>query len=1396
MVYPRFNLWQPSDWQNSIRRSATQHHTLSYSILEPRKLLAGDVPVVEIALDNLNSGVAVADDATGVGHIVYSAQDVHARFGDIPTDSADHFFAARVTGNQWQYNNDSRWLDFTKNDSDRIVANVNFDSDRASLVETGGDIWISANDYGGQADNGEFQILGTNMVVRDPDFPVARPENYSSLSKLNDLNSGVLTYEAIHYRLPNLAIYDDAGTPLLSWRVQILPYIGQESLYDQFHLNEPWNSPHNLSLAGQMPDIFRSDNLPSDSRTPFLAVAGEGTVFPLVSAAVGFDASNRISDGASNTLMLVEANVSRSVVWTQPQDYFFDPDNPLTGLTGVSPQGFSGVLVSGQRVTVSESVDPDELSNLMMRADGNVTTFEGVDFYSEGNTDDAIEGNIQQLAIGMLNYESNFMRFPAHAIYSDDRQPLLSWRVSILPFIEQNNLYQQFNLDEPWDSPHNLALLPLMPRIYAVPGLNEGETTILALTGEDAFFELDRRGPGFPSDGETIAFVRANDDLAVAWTKPADIVFDPADPFNGLTGVTSDGFPGANIRDGAIRTYPETISAANLVNLVSPHGNLPVDPTELPRRDDPLRENQNRLDDLRQLGLGALNYESANMHFPGQGIYSQDGELLLSWRVALLPHIGEEALYNSFNKREPWDSPHNLALLPLMPKIFGHPLLEHGKTNLQAVVGEDTVTTPAERPFVHFGSLADGASNTIMYVETSLDQAVDWTKPEDLAFDPATPRQGLDSISASGFRAVFADGQSRFVPDTVSDETVGRMLQRNDGEFVDFDFDPLPSNAAAEVRETQIQLRQIALAIYNYESANMSFPRTAILSTDGNDTPLLSWRVAILPFIEQGALYNKFHLDEPWNSPHNLSLLPLMPDVYDSLTVDDNFKTVFQGITGENTIFPGGGRRIGFGNLLDGASSTILVTEVDPEGAVEWTRPADLAFNPANPAGGFGSIRPSGNVVALADGNVSHLPNCLSDELAANLLSIADGNVIDHSLFNNSCNNGTVVPVDSSTITQPAVTGFGRAGSDSFDAHGMARPDLLGDVRFSFGEDVLVTAGALSLVNLTVPGETVDLTGLAFSYDPATFTAVWGLSALAIPVPPGFYDVQINTASVASVNAGAMLAASDGGGLGAPFSQTLMVALPGDANLDGVVTISVPNVFTRTNTGDVAIARANIGKISPTWADGDFNGDGEITLSVPNVFTRINTGDVAIARANAGMDIRPPVPAPTSTTATATVITAPAVAVETIKPLPASVPPEALTSPVTPSLTAPIAISVPAPLILTTALATISPAFDSPQPVLESSIDASLETPMLALADFLRFTPTRPDHSLSVVDTPLPIPENDYPSVARLASTPSLAERAKVRLDRQTEPATRDSATRLDRLFAIDLDDDPFNFDF
>jgi RNA polymerase sigma factor (sigma-70 family) len=110
--------------------------------------------------------------------------------------------------------------------------------------------------------------------------------------------------------------------------------------------------------------------------------------------------------------------------------------------------------------------------------------------------------NLKLIALGMHNHHEVYGFFPAAAIYSKDGKPLLSWRVALLPFFEEDNLYRQFHLDEPWDSAHNKKLLARMPKVFSVPGQKDKNATFYQVfVGPSTMFE--RRGGGGGKGGAT-----------------------------------------------------------------------------------------------------------------------------------------------------------------------------------------------------------------------------------------------------------------------------------------------------------------------------------------------------------------------------------------------------------------------------------------------------------------------------------------------------------------------------------------------------------------------------------------------------------------------------------------------------------------------------------------------------------------------------------------------------------------------------------------------------------------------------------------------------------------------------------------------------------------------------
>jgi hypothetical protein len=200
--------------------------------------------------------------------------------------------------------------------------------------------------------------------------------------------------------------------------------------------------------------------------------------------------------------------------------------------------------------------------------------------------------NLRILALAMLNYEASHGCLPAHALCGKDGKPLLSWRVALLPYLEQQDLYDRFKLDEPWDSKHNRKLLPLMPRVFetaplrARPGQVNGEspgtTRYQVFVGPGAVFDGPRSVPlrGI-RDGTSNTLLIAEAAEPVPWTKPQDLAFDPKKPLPGLGGLFEDGFHAA-MADGSVRLIPRTVGEKSLRALISRNGGEIIDWRELP----------------------------------------------------------------------------------------------------------------------------------------------------------------------------------------------------------------------------------------------------------------------------------------------------------------------------------------------------------------------------------------------------------------------------------------------------------------------------------------------------------------------------------------------------------------------------------------------------------------------------------------------------------------------------------------------------------------------------------------------------------------------------------------------------------------------------------------------
>ncbi|MDZ4778933.1 MAG: DUF1559 domain-containing protein [Planctomycetia bacterium] len=187
---------------------------------------------------------------------------------------------------------------------------------------------------------------------------------------------------------------------------------------------------------------------------------------------------------------------------------------------------------------------------------------------------------------------------------------------------------------------------------------------------------------------------------------------------------------------------------------------------------------------LKQLGIAAHTYLSTNNKLPTAATMSADGKPLLSWRVSLLPFLGQKELFDQFKQDEAWDSEHNKALVEKMPSVFAVPgISEAGKTTIVAPVGDGTVLGHKEGATLVMAS--DGPSNTILLVQANAEKAVTWTAPDDLAYDAAKPTEGLDKAYSGVFLALWLDGQVHTIALNTATDTAAGLFTFAGGETVD-----------------------------------------------------------------------------------------------------------------------------------------------------------------------------------------------------------------------------------------------------------------------------------------------------------------------------------------------------------------------------------------------------------------------------------------------------------------------------------------------------------------------------------------------------------------------------------------------------------------------------------
>jgi hypothetical protein len=316
----------------------------------------------------------------------------------------------------------------------------------------------------------------------------------------------------------------------------------------------------------------------------------------------------------------------------------------------------------------------------------------------------------------------------------------------------------------------------------------------------------------------------------------------------------------------------------------------PPSPQEAAASRHPPEEIRKSQDNLKKIGAALLGkFEGA---CPA-GFADRKRKPILSWRVAILPRLGHDELFKRFNLLEPWDSPTNSKLLAEMPDVF-RPVkgsAKPGYTYYQGFVGPDAMfpavsdtglpvnpTVPKDYHSRSFGHVIDGLSYTLLIVEGG--EAVPWTRPDELVYDPKKPLPRLGGLFDGDFNACFCDGSVHLIPRTAPEKLVRALITPAGQERVDLReiglSDPIagpPGGTPKTPRLTRTNLR----GMITYKGLPLRGGTVTYRAADGKDytTGIAADGTYTLPGVPAGPMAVSVETESVKNVPGGGKYVPI-----------------------------------------------------------------------------------------------------------------------------------------------------------------------------------------------------------------------------------------------------------------------------------------------------------------------------------------------------------------------------------------------------------------------------------------------------------------------------------------------------------------------------------------
>lgn len=641
--------------------------------------------------------------------------------------------------------------------------------------------------------------LASAFGLKSLDLQQERPRPRAQLTAMKQLGLAFHNYHDVYSKLPRANGDGDGKRTGLSWRVHLLPFIEQAPLYEEFHLDEAWDSDHNRTLIPKMPAIFKSPDVEEKGKTSFHVFTGEKTPFH---GDVGFSL-NKMTDGTANTLLAVLAGADTAEVWTKPGGLDVNFTVPKKCLGDIAGGTFLALRADGAVFNVSSKVNDLALAQMIQPADGssfNLEQLRGensisirptliISLTDVVNQTEVVSGLLPQPAV--LEIEGKTIHHDDHLAiwFPYDRTVALGSIESVkamvsasaqqsrkVPFVDNLRLESDLTAVITVNSRSTLIreitkLSPNIAMINNVDWIAVHATMSLEETKPFVDIELKARG-----DQMAINLAEMAESLLVQLRNSYENEPLPAT---------------ANESDQEMRSLINRLLASTNVllekNLIQIRVPAPEGLDRLPAlvhatlaAGTIANQEINPKAALRQLGFAFQTFHNVHKSFPGSGRSHSNRPVGLSWRVHLLPYLDHAALYNEFKLDEPWDSDHNRKLIPRMPEIYRSLGVDTpGKTSLHVFTGPQTPFADEATPQVT--DISDGTSNTILVVQGTSDTAEEWTKPGGLVLNEDNPVRSIDTLMKDRFIALFFSGEVKDIDKNVNPDKLRWMIQHNDG---------------------------------------------------------------------------------------------------------------------------------------------------------------------------------------------------------------------------------------------------------------------------------------------------------------------------------------------------------------------------------------------------------------------------------------------------------------------------------------------------------------------------------------------------------------------------------------------------------------------------------------